>query len=61
MALNHYHVRGVLKIIDRLDAIERAERTVLDDDGIAALIELSDSRDLIREALEHILNQPKGI
>lgn len=38
----------LLSIIDRLDAVEADERSVMDDDGIAALIELSDARDDIR-------------
>lgn len=41
----------ILEILDRLDAIEKEERTVMDNDGIAALIELSDLRNVIREAL----------
>lgn len=42
------HTAHILAIIDRLDAVEADERSVMDDDGIAALIELSDARDDIR-------------
>ena len=42
------HTAHLTSIIDRLDAVEADERSVLDDDGIAALIELSDARDDIR-------------
>jgi|GEM_PF-2705631 len=45
------HHTHLLEIIDKLDAVENDERSVLDDDGVAALIELSDSRDAIRELI----------
>jgi hypothetical protein len=41
----------LIPILDRLDAVENDERSVLDDDGIAALIDLSDQRDSIRELI----------
>lgn len=41
-------VEQLLDAIDKLDAIEADERSVLDDDGVTALIEISDMRDLIR-------------
>jgi len=49
--ISHIHRLLILNAIDRLDAIENDERSILDDDGIAALIELSDMRNFIREAL----------
>lgn len=38
----------LLRIISRLDAIENDERCVMDDDGIPAMVDLSDARDDIR-------------
>jgi hypothetical protein len=41
----------LIRILDQLDAIENDERSVLDDDGVTALIELSDQRDTLRAIL----------
>lgn len=43
---------NLIKAIDTLDRIEADERSVMDDDGIPALIELSDHRDTIRACLD---------
>ena len=42
------HTAHLISIVDRLDAVEAEERSVLDDDGISALIDLSNARDDIR-------------
>jgi hypothetical protein len=41
----------LIRILDQLDAVENDERSVLDDDGVTALIELSDQRDTLRQII----------
>lgn len=42
----------LLAAIETLDAVEADDRSVLDDDGVVALIELSDARGCIRDLIQ---------
>lgn len=44
-------MKHILAILDRLDAVENDERSVLDDDGVDALIDLHNARDDIRKLI----------
>lgn len=47
----------LLKTIARLDKVEADERSVLDDDGLDALIELHNARDDIRALAQAVLDR----